>query len=157
MLTSDPCPFLPIPHPFVFFPITGAGSGIGRAVSVRLAQEGAAVAACDLDRAAARETVQLLGGPGSEKRAHTAFQTDVSEAGSARHLLEQVQVNASNLIPFKALHCLHCPWLFVVFWCITSLFHRPALLARHLSLCPVRALPGMSFYFTCLRMTGTKS
>ncbi|KAF6114141.1 hydroxysteroid 17-beta dehydrogenase 8 [Phyllostomus discolor] len=69
----------------------GAGSGIGRAVSVRLAQEGAAVAACDLDGAAARETVQLLGGPGSEKRAHAAFQTDVSEAGSARRLLEQVQ------------------------------------------------------------------
>ncbi|XP_045690471.1 (3R)-3-hydroxyacyl-CoA dehydrogenase [Phyllostomus hastatus] len=69
----------------------GAGSGIRRAVSVRLAQEGAAVAACDLDGAAARETVQLLGGPGSEKRAHAAFQTDVSEAGSARHLLEQVQ------------------------------------------------------------------
>ncbi|KAF6114139.1 hydroxysteroid 17-beta dehydrogenase 8 [Phyllostomus discolor] len=85
--------------------VTGAGSGIGRAVSVRLAQEGAAVAACDLDGAAARETVQLLGGPGSEKRAHAAFQTDVSEAGSARRLLEQVQVNASNLIPFKALHC----------------------------------------------------
>ncbi|XP_036990325.1 (3R)-3-hydroxyacyl-CoA dehydrogenase isoform X4 [Artibeus jamaicensis] len=71
--------------------VTGAGSGIGRAVCVRLAQEGAAVAACDLDGAAARETVQLLGGPGSEKRAHAAFQTDVSEARSARRLLEQVQ------------------------------------------------------------------
>ena len=61
------------------------------------------MAACDLDGAAARETVQLLGGPGSEKRAHAAFQTDVSEAGSARGLLEQVQVNASDLVPFKAL------------------------------------------------------
>lgn len=75
--------------------VTGAGSGIGRAVSVRLAREGAAVAACDLDGAAARETVRLLGGPGSEKRAprgaHAAFQTDVSEAGAAARLLEQVQ------------------------------------------------------------------
>ncbi|XP_054425180.1 (3R)-3-hydroxyacyl-CoA dehydrogenase isoform X1 [Pteronotus mesoamericanus] len=71
--------------------VTGAGSGIGRAVSVRLAQEGAAVAACDLDGAAARETVRLLDRPGSEKKAHAAFQTDVSEAGSARRLLEQVQ------------------------------------------------------------------
>ncbi|XP_035307869.1 estradiol 17-beta-dehydrogenase 8 isoform X2 [Cricetulus griseus] len=36
--------------------VTGAGSGIGRAISVRLAQEGAAVAACDLDGAAAQDT-----------------------------------------------------------------------------------------------------
>ncbi|XP_023395952.1 (3R)-3-hydroxyacyl-CoA dehydrogenase isoform X2 [Loxodonta africana] len=36
--------------------VTGAGSGIGRAISVRLAREGAAVAACDLDGAAAQET-----------------------------------------------------------------------------------------------------
>lgn len=75
--------------------VTGAGSGIGRAVSVRLAAEGAAVAACDLDGAAAQETVQLLGGPGSEKGApsgaHAAFQADVSEAETARRLLEQVQ------------------------------------------------------------------
>ncbi|XP_070275543.1 (3R)-3-hydroxyacyl-CoA dehydrogenase isoform X1 [Myotis yumanensis] len=75
--------------------VTGAGSGIGRAVSVRLAREGAAVAACDLDGAAARETVRLLGGPGSEegapRGAHAAFQADVSEAGAARRLLEQVQ------------------------------------------------------------------
>ncbi|XP_070275548.1 (3R)-3-hydroxyacyl-CoA dehydrogenase isoform X5 [Myotis yumanensis] len=81
--------------------VTGAGSGIGRAVSVRLAREGAAVAACDLDGAAARETVRLLGGPGSEegapRGAHAAFQADVSEAGAARRLLEQVQVNAGDL------------------------------------------------------------
>ncbi|XP_036094591.1 estradiol 17-beta-dehydrogenase 8 isoform X2 [Rousettus aegyptiacus] len=75
--------------------VTGAGSGIGRAVSMRLAREGAAVAVCDLDGAAARETVRLLGGPGSEKgasrEAHAAFPADVSEAGTARRLLEQVQ------------------------------------------------------------------
>lgn len=79
----------------MFFPTSGAGSGIGRAVSVRLAREGATVAACDLDRAAACETVWLLGGQGSEEVApggtHAAFQADVSEAGSVRRLLEQVQ------------------------------------------------------------------
>nr|XP_004479856.1 (3R)-3-hydroxyacyl-CoA dehydrogenase isoform X1 [Dasypus novemcinctus] len=79
----------------VFSPIPGAGGGIGRAVSVRLAREGAAVAACDLDGAAARETVQLLGSRGSEdgapRGAHAAFQADVSEAGAVRRLLEQVQ------------------------------------------------------------------
>ncbi|NIG61960.1 estradiol 17-beta-dehydrogenase [Pontoporia blainvillei] len=75
--------------------VTGAGSGIGRAVGVRLAAEGATVAACDLDGAAARETVRLLGGPGSHegapRGAHAAFQADVSEAGDVRRLLDQVQ------------------------------------------------------------------
>ncbi|XP_025718154.1 (3R)-3-hydroxyacyl-CoA dehydrogenase [Callorhinus ursinus] len=75
--------------------VTGAGSGIGRAVSVRLAREGATVAACDLDKAAACKTVWLLGGQGSEEvapgGAHAAFQADVSESGAVRRLLEQVQ------------------------------------------------------------------
>ncbi|XP_053458006.1 (3R)-3-hydroxyacyl-CoA dehydrogenase isoform X2 [Nycticebus coucang] len=75
--------------------VTGAGSGIGRAVSARLAREGAAVAVCDLDGAAAQETVRLLGRPGSKEGApggnHAAFQADVSEARTARRLLEEVQ------------------------------------------------------------------
>ncbi|XP_034349409.1 (3R)-3-hydroxyacyl-CoA dehydrogenase isoform X1 [Arvicanthis niloticus] len=75
--------------------VTGAGSGLGRAISVRLAAEGAAVAACDLDGAAAQDTVRLLGSPGSEDGAprgkHAAFQADVSQGPAARRLLEQVQ------------------------------------------------------------------
>lgn len=146
----------------MFSPTAGAGSGIGRAVSMRLAREGAAVAVCDLDGAAARETVRLLGGPGSEKgasrEAHAAFPADVSEAGTARRLLEQVQVNASELARLKAL-VLPRPLLafYMGFWCVTSLFHKPAFLARLLSLCLVRELPEMSFCSTCPRMTGTKS
>lgn len=105
----------------MFFPTSGAGSGIGRAVSVRLAREGATVAACDLDRAAACETVWLLGGQGSEEVApggtHAAFQADVSEAGSVRRLLEQVQVNATGPRPLlKSRRCLHspgCTWVLV--------------------------------------------
>ncbi|XP_042636679.1 (3R)-3-hydroxyacyl-CoA dehydrogenase [Orycteropus afer afer] len=80
--------------------VTGAGSGLGRAISVRLAREGAAVAACDLDGAAAQETVRLMSWPRSKEgafpRAHAAFQTDVSEAGAARRLLEQVQASFSR-------------------------------------------------------------
>ncbi|XP_006882158.1 PREDICTED: estradiol 17-beta-dehydrogenase 8 [Elephantulus edwardii] len=80
--------------------VTGAGGGIGRAISLRLAREGAVVAACDLDGAAAQETVRLLGGLESEEGtscgAHLAFQTDVSDTGAARHLLEQVQASFSR-------------------------------------------------------------
>ncbi|XP_060020111.1 (3R)-3-hydroxyacyl-CoA dehydrogenase isoform X2 [Lagenorhynchus albirostris] len=94
--------------PFALALVTGAGSGIGRAVGVRLAAEGATVAACDLDGAAARETVRLLGGPGSHegapRGAHAAFQADVSEAGAVRRLLDQVQVKKrDDVAPFKAL------------------------------------------------------
>ncbi len=40
--------------------VTGAGSGIGRATSVRLAAEGAHVLATDLDAERARETAQMI-------------------------------------------------------------------------------------------------
>src|SRR3954454_11018922 len=41
--------------------VTGAGSGIGRATAVRLAQEGGRVLCVDLDEASARETAELAG------------------------------------------------------------------------------------------------
>lgn len=141
----------------------GAGSGIGRAVSVRLAREGAAVAACDLDGAAAQETVQLLGGSGSEGGAprgtHTAFQADVSEAGAARRLLEQVQVNLGHRLPPSRAHSPPPPRVLVLGTplVVTPHSRRPALLAHHLSSCPVRASQGMNFCSTCLKMTGTES
>lgn len=44
--------------------VTGSGSGIGRAISERLAAEGARVAVADVNRAAAEETVARLATPG---------------------------------------------------------------------------------------------
>lgn len=99
-MTSGPARSSLPSFPSYFFPTSGAGSGIGRAVCARLAKEGAAVAACDLDGTAAQETVRLLGGSRSEEGAprgnHVALQADVSEARAARRLLEQVQASFSR-------------------------------------------------------------
>ena len=40
--------------------VTGAGGGIGRGISLRLAQEGADIAACDIDEKELNETVQKI-------------------------------------------------------------------------------------------------
>ena len=58
--------------------ITGAGSGIGRAVALRFAEEGADVFILDLNDAAARETADAVAGLG--RRAGWA-RADVSDAG----------------------------------------------------------------------------
>ena len=40
--------------------VTGAGSGLGRAIAQMLATRGAAVAAIDIDEATAQETARLI-------------------------------------------------------------------------------------------------
>jgi NAD(P)-dependent dehydrogenase (short-subunit alcohol dehydrogenase family) len=57
--------------------VTGAGSGIGRAIAVMLAARGARVAAVDLDAAAAEETVRTIAAAGGRA---AAFQADTSVA-----------------------------------------------------------------------------
>ena len=65
--------------------VTGAGSGIGAAVSRRLAREGAEVIVADLDADAARgiaAEIRSLGG-----NAHD-FEVDVADAGAVEKLVE---------------------------------------------------------------------
>lgn len=57
--------------------VTGAGSGLGRAIAQMLASRGAAVAAIDLDGATAKETAQLIAGAGGRA---ASFPADVSRA-----------------------------------------------------------------------------
>ena len=60
--------------------VTGAGSGIGREVSRRFAEEGAAVAVLDIDAAAAEHTAREVGG--------TAFPADVTDADAVRRAVD---------------------------------------------------------------------
>lgn len=57
--------------------VTGAGSGIGRASALRLASDGFAVAAVDLDLCSAEETANSIGKAGGRARGYRA---DVSKA-----------------------------------------------------------------------------
>jgi len=56
--------------------VTGGASGIGRAVCVRLAEEGARVVVADIDSTGAQETVDEIRGAGKEARAATVDVTD---------------------------------------------------------------------------------
>jgi len=68
--------------------VTGAGSGIGRAIALRLAAGGAAVAVVDLDLPGARETVRLLKHAGGQG---LALGADVSQAAAVREAVREAR------------------------------------------------------------------
>ena len=52
--------------------VTGAGSGIGRGIALALSAQGARIAAVDLSRERADETVDLIASAGGTARAYHA-------------------------------------------------------------------------------------
>ncbi len=63
--------------------VTGAGSGIGRAIATRFAAEGARVMASDIDEGAAERTAAALGGGAQANHCDTSSQSDVQAAVAA--------------------------------------------------------------------------
>ncbi|TVQ99297.1 MAG: SDR family NAD(P)-dependent oxidoreductase [Deltaproteobacteria bacterium] len=75
--------------------VTGAGAGIGRALSLALAQRGWTVVVTDLRETAAKETLQALestGGRGS------AYALDVTDASAWARLIDQLPETPSLLV-----------------------------------------------------------
>jgi 3-oxoacyl-[acyl-carrier protein] reductase len=77
--------------------VTGAGSGIGRAIAVRFAEEGADVAAMDINETAAAETTIAVEGLG---RRGIAVRADVSQADQVRAAVTRAE---SSLGPLTVL------------------------------------------------------
>src|SRR5258706_14330729 len=66
--------------------VTGGGSGIGRAIALRFAQEGAHVVVNDLAREAAQKTVDELGAGRGR-----AIVADVSDSAQVRTMFAEVE------------------------------------------------------------------
>jgi 2-hydroxycyclohexanecarboxyl-CoA dehydrogenase len=70
--------------------VTGAGQGIGRAIAIKLAAEGASVAVTDVNEATAKDTAEAIAGGEPRGRA-LAIRTDVTSRESVAATIEQVR------------------------------------------------------------------
>jgi 2-hydroxycyclohexanecarboxyl-CoA dehydrogenase len=70
------------------FLVTGAGSGIGRAIALRLADEGGRIGILDLDETGGRETADTISAAGGEARAFAVDITDYAAVEEAVTALE---------------------------------------------------------------------
>ncbi|MFJ3278260.1 SDR family NAD(P)-dependent oxidoreductase [Streptomyces halstedii] len=74
--------------------VTGAGSGIGRAIASGLARRGAAVAVLDLDEAAAQETAEEITGVGGRA---IAIRVDIADEDSVRSAIGRTVAELGRL------------------------------------------------------------
>jgi 3-oxoacyl-[acyl-carrier protein] reductase len=74
--------------------VTGGGSGIGRAIALLFAEEGARVIVNDVRLDAARETVEAIG---ERKNTALALQADVSDSGEVRAMFAEIEREAGGL------------------------------------------------------------
>ncbi|NEA14674.1 SDR family NAD(P)-dependent oxidoreductase [Streptomyces halstedii] len=74
--------------------VTGAGSGIGRAIASGLARRGAAVAVLDLDEAAAHETAEKITGAGGRA---IAIRVDIADEDSVRSAIGRTVAELGRL------------------------------------------------------------
>ncbi len=74
--------------------VTGGGSGIGRAICLRFAQEGATVVAVDLVLARAEETIGIVKAAGGSG---LALQADVADDAAIHHAV-QLALNAYSVV-----------------------------------------------------------
>lgn len=70
--------------------ITGAGGGLGRAMAVRLAMEGAKIIVNDIDSEAAEKTATAVRAEGGKVQIHLA---DISDPASAKELINTTAAN----------------------------------------------------------------
>lgn len=86
------------------FLVTGAGSGIGRASALRLAQEGGRIIAVDRDQARLDESAALLAGEGHDCRALDTTDESALTRMAAEFRDDEVQLDG-------VVHCAGVHWL----------------------------------------------
>ena len=84
--------------------VSGAGGGIGRAISLAFAEAGAAVTCCDIDEPSREETARLIrdaGGRAIAQHCDVAVEADASAAAdAAQQAFGRLDILVSGAAPY---------------------------------------------------------